>query len=386
MNIVHVITRFINGGADENTLYSCNWSAKNGHTVTLLHGKESAPEILGRLNPCVQVICVPSLQRKISLINDTRAISEIAKYLSLIKPDIVHTHTSKAGIVGRIAAIKAGVAGIVHGIHIAPFLNVSLIERVVYQSLEALVGLRTKAFISVSEGMKSAYVKCNIGTSDSHHVIHSGMNLESFRSADEPENWRAVLGLGDQDSRPPIILMVAALEQRKRHLELVREFDVVFDKFPDARLLFAGGGELKERILSEVSRLSRPSNVTLLGYCTNPGEWMKLADIAVLCSTREGLPRVVVQYVAAGRPCVVSHLPGIEEILCDGVNGYVTSPDDVSEVAHRIVELLSDRQKLERMANASKDMNLDKWDYVEMCRRQDEVYENVIRKYCSCLK
>lgn len=380
MNIVHIITRFINGGADENTLYSCNWAAERGHTVTLVHGGASKGEILSKLHPNVRVESIPALIRSISPIKDFSALVAIRKILKTTRPDIVHTHTSKAGIIGRIAAKLENVPAIIHGVHIAPFVNVGNLERISYVFLERLAARWTDAFINVSEGMQAACLKEGIGTAANHIVIHSGMALERFIKATPPDNWREILNVEPDAPKPPTVLMLAALEERKRHIPLLEAFETVFAELPETRLLFGGDGPDRNVVEAASAKSPHAANVKFLGFYPDPASLIALADVSVLCSTREGLPRVVVQYIAGGCPPVVSDLPGISEILTSGVEGFVTSPTDVAEVAKRILQLLQDDKLLKEMQLACRSRDLSSWTFENMCLMQDEVYAAVLGK------
>ena len=152
-NICHIITRFLNGGAEENTLLTCNYSAKRGDDVTLIIGADSEREIIKKLDKRVKLIRIKYLVRQINPIKDFLAFISISKKLNIIKPDIVHTHESKAGIIGRLSAKIAGTKLIIHTVHILPFINVNFFKKSFYVLLEKLIAIITDKFICVSKGM-----------------------------------------------------------------------------------------------------------------------------------------------------------------------------------------------------------------------------------------
>src|SRR5689334_9112033 len=182
MRIAHVITRLIQGGADENTLLSCNGQAALGHEVHLIFGSETSPAMIGRLHPLVRPHQIADLGRAVAPFKDARATASLTSLLHRLKPQILHTHTSKAGVVGRVAASVAGTPGIVHGIHILPFLNVGRTERMAYLAAERLLASVTDAFVSVSRGMQELALAHGIGTARKHVVVPSGMDLDRFRT------------------------------------------------------------------------------------------------------------------------------------------------------------------------------------------------------------
>lgn len=378
IRIVHIITRFINAGADENTLYSCNWSAANGDEVYLLTGPSTDAEILSRLDPRVQVDTVPDLVRPVSPLRDIRAFIQILARLRRINPDIVHTHTSKAGILGRGAAHLSGVKGVVHGVHIAPFLSVGVRRRFIYLNAERLAARWTDAFIDVSRGMRDAFVNEKLGRPENHFVAYSGMNLDDFRHPVQIENWRTLLGCAPEAPKPPVVLMLAALEQRKRHVALIEAFERVLETVPDARLVLAGEGIERAAVEAARHRSSKPENIRLLGYNANPAGLIHLADLCVHCSTREGLPRVVVQYLAAGVPVVLTDLPGIDEVVENNRNGIIVGREDFEGLARAVARMLTDRPMLDEMTSAARSTDVSAWDVSRMCQVNHAVYDMVL--------
>ena len=157
------------------------WAAQAGHDVVLLHGDAVHSEIIAKVDPRVELIAgVPGLTRSISPVSDVRALLALTRRFRALNADIVHTHTSKAGILGRFAAWAAGVPAIVHGVHIVPFVNVGVAERFAYLALEKLAALVTSAFINVSAGIRDLCLSAGMGRPDKHYVVHSGFRSRSF--------------------------------------------------------------------------------------------------------------------------------------------------------------------------------------------------------------
>jgi glycosyltransferase involved in cell wall biosynthesis len=378
LRIVHVITRLLNGGADENTVLSCNHAAREGHDVVLVHGADTHAEILAKVDPRVQVTSSPSLVQPVTPAADIRALRELVRLFRGLRPDVVHTHTSKAGILGRIAARIAGIPVIVHGVHIVPFWNVGRQEAIIYKGLERAVASTTDAFIDVSPGVRGLCLEAGVGRTEQHHVIPSGFELERFRSATPPADWCELLAVEPDQPRPPVLIVLAALEQRKRHLELLAEFPRVVERFPDVRLILAGNGRLRTDVEARVASLGLGSNVVMTGFHPCPEELIALADVCVLSSMREGLPRVIMQYLAGGRPVVASDLPGLDDVLVDGVNGVVTPAGEVGAVIDAVIDLLGDDVRRELLTRGAAATDLGEWDADRMGERVEAVYIDVI--------
>ena len=184
LRIAHVITRLINGGADENTVISCNQAVSSGHYVVLVHGAQTRPEILATVDERVKIVELPSLVRPIAPLGDMKALGDLVRTFHRLRPDVVHTHTSKAGILGRLAARAASVPVVVHGVHIVPFVNVGQLETFAYLKAERAVQGLTHAFIDVSPGLRDLCVTAGVGAPDRHHVVESGFDLSRFPQCD----------------------------------------------------------------------------------------------------------------------------------------------------------------------------------------------------------
>lgn len=378
MVIAHVITRLLRAGSEENTIHTCIGQAEAGHDVLLIHGNEWTEEQAARCRPHMQVIEAPHLMHAINVRQDVLATQAIAELFRQTRPTVVHTHQSKAGIVGRIAAHMAQVPVVVHGVHIVPFASVGTVQKLTYLAAERAVAGYTDAYINVSEGTRQTYIEHSVGRPDQHFVAHSGFELKRFRGADPPQDWRELCGVDAAEEKPPVLLMLAALEPRKRHLEFIEAFACIKERVPNTRLLLAGEGPMWDAIVARVEQLGLESNVKLLGFYPHPERLIALADLTVLTSIREGLPRVIVQSLAGGKPVVTSELPGIEDLVVDGINGLITPSDDVHATADAIAGLLSDPRRLRRLQNCAQQTNVSSWDIESMCARLAEIYDRLI--------
>jgi glycosyltransferase involved in cell wall biosynthesis len=356
MKIVHVITCLLRAGAEENTLATCRGQVERGYEVWLMHGREVDECTRAAVPEGVRLVQVMPLLREVHPPSDLAALRRMTRTLREIAPDVVHTHQSKAGFIGRLAARFARVPIILHGVHILPFLNVSPPKRLLYLSMERIVAPFTDGFIAVAKGMHHANLAAGLGTAENNHVVYSGMDLERFRCARPSEE------------APPgrMIAFVASLEPRKRHAEFLEIFAKLARRYPDLTLCLLGQGELEPALRDRVAALGLDQQVQFMGFRSDVERWIAAAGLCVLPSMREGLPRVVVQYVAAGRPVVVTRLPGIEEIVEDGVNGFVVEPNRLDEMEKAIDRLLSEPDLAARMADAAGGSDLSRWSISRM--------------------
>jgi glycosyltransferase involved in cell wall biosynthesis len=379
LRIAHVITRLINGGADENTVISCNQAVRSGHSVMLVHGAQTRPEILAAVDARVELVEVRSLVRAIAPLDDTRAFGDLVRTFRRHRPDVVHTHTSKAGILGRLAARAARVPVLVHGVHILPFANVGRLERRAYLNAERAVQGMTHAFIDVSPAMRDLCIRAGVGSPERHYVVPSGFDLSLFRNATEPGDWRDLLQLRPDDPRPPIVVMLAVFEPRKRHLECLESVPRIVARFPEARFVFAGDGELRSDIEARIRTLGIERNVVLTGFHPHPEQLIALADVCLLASSREGLPRVLMQYLAGGRPVIAADLPSIGELLRHEVNGLIVR-SDLEGLSDAVITFLEDPGRRARLARGAATTPVSEWDAPRMGERLEAVYADVIRE------
>lgn len=378
MKIAHVITRFMRGGADENTLISCNAQFRAGHEVHLIHGAEFSPDMLSNLDSGVHVHLVQSLVRPVSPLNDVQAFFALNALLRRLNADIVHTHTSKAGILGRAAAVMAGARGIVHGVHILPFVNVPRHQEIAYLAAEKVFAPATHAFVNVSQGMQDIGLQYGVGRAERHFVVPSGMSTMQFQAARPFSAEEKTTLTGRPDA--PLLVFVAALEPRKRQYEFLDAMAAVARAKPEALLVLLGEGTDEERLRRRVEALGLQSNVLFAGFSDEVERWIASADVCVFASEREGLPRAVIQYAMGRRPIVSTHLPGIEAVVIDGVTGHLVPVSDVAAMTAPILSLLESEQKRAEMSEAAKVLDFSRWDATAMTDELERIYGAVLEQ------
>lgn len=380
LKIAHVITRFIRGGAEENTLLTCNGQAALGHDVTIIHGGELHPDMPKRLDPRVRAIEERWLVRDIDLWKDTRCLAAMTKRLNALKPDIVHTHESKAGIIGRAAAKLAGTPIVVHGVHILAHLNAGPAQAALYRAADWAAAKGTHLFVDVSDGMRDACLEAGMGRADQHVVVESGMDLIDFRTAQPPSAEELARFAAFSPAKPRFALIAGALEARKRVAEFLPIFAEAARAAPDLCLIIAGEGPEREAIEARIAELGLEGRAACIGHQPDLGRWIALAEVCVHCAAREGLPRVAVQFVAGGKPVIVTALPGIARIVKDGANGFVTDLNRLETMGEPLTRLAGDLALRRRMGAASAAIDLSAWSRARMVARIEEAYQATAAK------
>jgi glycosyltransferase involved in cell wall biosynthesis len=379
--ICHVITRFINGGAEENTMLTCNYSIKLGDNVTLIIGKETNKEILYKLSKKIKVIKINNLVRDIDPIKDILAFFEIKRIFNKLKPDIVHTHESKAGILGRIAAKISRVNLIVHTVHILPFVNVKYYKKYFYILIEKLTSYITDKFICVSKGMLIESLKFKIGNKEKYKIIHSGFDIKKFKyTKKEPK----IIKINEYNKNPKkfkLILMMGAFEERKRQIEFLHIFKKIIKIFDKTILVFVGSGKLLNKTKRLSSDLGLKKRVYFSGFRNDPEKFISLSDICVMNSVREGLPKVVPQYYSAGKPVISTNLPGIQEIISHSKNGYIYNPYKQNELFKILKLLLEKPEELKKITKNAKKTNVSKWSHIKMPIKINDLYDELLNDH-----
>jgi glycosyltransferase involved in cell wall biosynthesis len=318
------------------------------------------------------------LIRDVSPVTDLKAYREIIRILRSVAPGpaIVHTHSSKAGIVGRWAANRSGVPVIIHSIHGFGFTpSQGAVKRSLFRTAEKKTSKITDHFIAVSYSNRVDGVKYGLFEEERCTVIRSGFDLDRFRDAPTP---------GDtfyrEEGMPvgsPVVLMVACLKPQKAPLDFVHVARLVTDVRPDAHFLLAGDGELRDNVTQEVERRGLSDNFHLLGWREDVPELMKSSRVVVLTSLWEGLPRVIPQAKASGRPVVVTAVDGSREAVREGEDGYLCSPGDVNRMSERILTLINDPGRARKMGEAGS-RTVDEFNRDTMVRQQEDLYRRLL--------
>ncbi|MCJ1960811.1 glycosyltransferase [Novosphingobium mangrovi (ex Hu et al. 2023)] len=374
MRVVHIITRFIRGGADENTLFTCNGQAQAGDEIHLITGYYH-PEMVAKLDPRVKWHYLPSLVRDPSL-NDVRCLFDLFRLLRKLKPAVVHTHESKAGVLGRLAARAVKAPVIVHGVHILPFVNMPRAKRLIYLGMERAVAPFTDSFVSVSEEMQRLCLENGLGTPEGHSWVPSGMATEQYQTA-EALDLASLLPAHLAGQARTIGLIGGHLEKRKQIGDLVEAL-APYRMRDDWILLIAGEGPEQEALAAQIKTLGLEDHVLLLGFRSDLPRLLATVDIVAHAAGNEGLPRVVIQATLAGKPVVSPALPGLDKVVADGRNGLLNRIDDFTALAANFMALVDDPERRVQMGRAAREVDLSPWSVGTMVSRIAQAYSDAI--------
>jgi len=355
MRVTHIITRLIVGGAQENTVATVlGLRQKYSIAADLISGPTAGPE--GSLEPefsrTPEILTrVPELVRPVQPWKDWMALRRLTEILRRTRPDIVHTHSGKAGILGRLAAKRAGVPLVIHTVHGPSFGNFqNAAANLVFRSAEKYAARATTHFVVVADAMKAQYLAAGIGRPEQYTKIFSGFPLEPFLAAGNDLELRKQFGLAPDDF---VIGKIARLFKLKGHDDLFAVAPELVRRCPQTKFLLVGDGEWRGRFENLAKTLGLGNRFVFTGLVP-PAEIPSLVgvmDALVHLSLREGLPRALPQALAAAKPVVAYDCDGAGEVCLDGETGFLLRPGDLSGLTNRLLRLAGDsalREKLGR--------------------------------------
>jgi glycosyltransferase involved in cell wall biosynthesis len=359
MRVVHIITRMIVGGAQENTRYNClDLMQHHGDEVTLVTGPALGAEgqLLQATNTSVlPVVMVPSLIRAIQPWRDAVAYRQLIATLKRLRPDVVHTHSAKAGLLGRAAAWSLRIPCVVHTVHGAPFHDYqSAASRHFFQACERWAAARCHHMISVADAMTDLMVRAKIAPREKFTTIYSGMDVDPFLAADSHRTRiRAELGLGPEHV---VIGKIARLFHLKGHEFVIAAARQVVAKHPQVRFLWVGDGLLRGSLEREIDRLGMREHFLLTGLVRPERipEFIGAMDVLVHTSLREGLARALPQALIAGKPVVSYDIDGAREVVLNDITGFLLPPKSVQPLANAIDTLVQDPALRARLGHAGR--------------------------------
>jgi len=380
MNICHVITRLIVGGAQENTLLTCAGLHERGHQVMLVTGAEAGPE--GSLleqarSGGYDVRVLPAMRRAVNPWRDYRVRRELTDLFRQRRPEVVHTHSSKAGILGRLAAHDAGVPIIVHTIHGMSFNRTqSWPTRTLYRRLEAHCARFTDRLITVADAMRDQAVAAGLASPQECTTVYSGMQTARF----SPQRWdrasaRQSWSVGEHEV---VIGTIARLFRNKGYEPLIPAMAQAARRNPKIRFVWVGDGVRRDRYERQLERLGIRARVHLTGLIT-PQEVPKMLagmDLLVHASQWEGLPRVAVQALLMERPVISFDIDGAPEVVIPGQTGLLVKLNDVTGLAEAMVDLSENTAERQRLGQAGRQLCLQRFDHSRMVDALEHIYKD----------
>jgi glycosyltransferase involved in cell wall biosynthesis len=384
MRVTHIITRLVIGGAQENTLATIRGlRTKPDVEVKLIAGPTIGPE--GSLeNNAAEIpgllTIVPELVRPVHPLKDFIALRKLEKILCEQKPDLVHTHSGKAGVLGRLAAKRAGVPVIIHHIHGPSFGSFQgALANFVFTAAEKYAARVTDHFFCSAAAMTKIHLAAGIGRPEMFTRIFSGFNLQPFFNATNDLALRRQLGL---DENHFVIGKIARIFRLKGHADLLAAFAKIIPQVPHARLLFVGDGSLRGEMEKQVHALGLDGKVIFAGLVP-PGEvarYVGIMDCVAHLSHREALSRALPQALAAGKPVVAYDFDGADEVCLENKTGFIVHIGDTDAAAQRLLQLANDSALRNRFGRAGAFFVRENFSVEKMVNDQYDVYQKLMER------
>jgi len=363
--VFHLITRLLRGGAEAKTIATVR--GLDEYEFTVGYGAEYDQEQVERLEEAGAATKRFPLIRHYNPVTTVPAVLSLAWYLRQEEFNIVHTHSTEAGIIGRFAAALAGVPNVVHTVHGVPFANDrnDVLNRFVL-ACERQAATYADRIITNADIIANEYLDWGIGTPEQYTTVYSGVDLDAFATA-EPAD--------DLPGERPRVVMVGRLAEGKGHGVLL---DAVagMDDF-EGSVCIIGDGPLYDSLETEVEERGLSGTVFLTGFRSDVPNVLAASDVLVLPSFREGTPRVITEAMASGLPVVATNIAGIPEQVVDGESGYLVPTGDAAAVRERLGELVGDSGLRKRMGKRGLE-RAERFSVEAMVRELDEVYGELI--------
>jgi glycosyltransferase involved in cell wall biosynthesis len=385
MRVTHIITRLVIGGAQENTLATIRGlRAKPGVEVKLISGPTIGPE--GSLENAAREIfgsqpsdftIIPELVRPVHPLKDFITLRKLEKILREQKPDLVHTHSGKAGILGRLAAKRAGVPVIIHHIHGPSFGNFQgALANFIFTAAEKRAAKVTDHFFCSASAMTKLYLAAGIGKPEMFTRIFSGFDLQPFSNATNDLALRQQLGLEENHF---VIGKVGRIFKLKGHADLINAFAKILPQVPHARLLFVGEGILRRELENQAQILGIRDRVVFTGLVA-PSEvsrYVGIMDCLAHLSYREALSRALPQALAAGKPVIAYDFDGADEVCLENETGFLIRTGDIETAAQKLLQLAHDSVLRKKFGERGQQFVRDNFSVEKMVADQYSVYQKL---------
>jgi len=375
--ILHTMTWLSpGGGVDQNVLLTVQHTVDD-YVVHLAVGPEIHHNPFTNV-PGLEFLVCPHLVRPIRPFRDVRALWWFYRLIRAERYDIVHTHETKASLISRLASWLAGCPFTIYGLHGVTFNDpLSRLRRAFYIAVEKLTIGTADMIVAVSRTTIDEYHRRGIGTRIPYAVVYSGIDVARFeRQAAAARRHRVELrrelGIAADDV---VLVNVGRFSFTKGQRYTLEAFARLATTHRDLKLLFVGEGELKDECRSLATRLGVGDRVAFAGFRDDVPEITSVADVLVLTSLREGLPRAAVEAYLCELPVVSFEVEGIREVVEDGVTGYVVPQYDVDALADRIRLLIEDGDRRQRFAALGHQRVRNTWDHVRMIAKLRQIYD-----------
>ncbi|PAY18548.1 glycosyl transferase family 1 [Rhodopirellula sp. SM50] len=394
MRVAHIITRMIIGGAQENTLFNClDLIEHHDDEVMLITGPSLGPEgdllhragffadrskLRGRAGE-LQIELLPMFRRNIHPQRDWAASRAIRKTIQSFRPDVVHTHSAKGGLLGRNAAWSLGVPAVIHTVHGAPFHDFQpRVAREFFRRCERFAATRCHHLISVADAMTDLMVQAGVAPREKFTTIYSGMDVDPFLRANEQR--QSVREKYDIAPDRIVIGKLARLFHLKGHDDLITAAVEVIARCPQALFLLVGDGILREPLTRRIESLGLANHFVFTGLVspTDVPPLIGAMDVLVHTSLREGLARALPQALIAGKPAVSFDVDGAREVVISGETGFLIPARDTTRLADSLIRLVENEPLRQSLGGEGQRRFTEQFRHQTMTQQVRAIYQRIL--------
>ena len=377
IKILHIITHLPTGGAQDNTLFTVELLNRKKFDISLCCN--FVGELVDRAKRIekINIFNVKYLVREVNFFKDMLGFISIYKIIKTEKFHIIHTHSSKAGFLARIAAKLCGGSIVVHTVHGFPFNDyMNVFKKYFYINIEKFLSTLSDAIITVSNLNKNKIIELKISEHSKITNIYSGIDLKLFRKKND-FSFRDELKIPDDFL---LIGSVGRLSVQKDPLTLVNAFELVLKEKPSVKLVFVGDGELKHEVQKNIKELGLQRSIYLIGNKMDPWNVYPSLDLFVMSSIYEGLGRSITEALCGEVPVVCTNVEGVPELVQDEITGYLVKPKDYNDLARGILKSINDIEHSKDMAKVGSKFVNENFDVKIMVKKIDDLYCSLINK------
>jgi len=381
VKVLHIITRLDPGGSSTNTIETAARLDPQRFDVFLISGRTKdtdggIEELLK--SKCLKYAFFPDLQREIHPWKDIMAFIQLYHFIKKRRFDIVHTHTSKAGILGRFAARCAGVPVVIHTPHGHVFYGYfSKALTTVFIWVERTTARITDKIITLTDRGKEEHLEFKIGPTDKFVRIYSGIDLSpKLKSSDLKHQLKKQWEINGGNF---IFGCVGRLDPIKGTTYLIDAMAQVVKKHPKTRLLLVGDGSQKEKLQEQCRALGLLDLVKFTGFQKDPASFIEIMDVFVLASLNEGMGRVILEAMVYGKPIIATKVGGVPELVHEGKNGLLVPPQNADALSAAMIKLVEHQELREEMSKQSKTIVGAQFDLDKMVKDIEGLYNQLLK-------
>jgi glycosyltransferase involved in cell wall biosynthesis len=373
IRVLQVVTRLVARGVPRHVLDLATHLDPERFEVEVLAGQGLSSE--GSLWPEAEHSGIVthrlnSLQREVNPLKDTAALLGIMRRLRAGRYDVVHTHISKAGILGRLAAKWAGIP-CVHTYHgnVGELESNSFASRL-YLAIEQWAARSSSALLAVSDEVRDHLLRLGVGRAEQYQVVPNGIDLSKFCLTQDD--------VAQDRSKSPSIGCVCSLTHEKGVDILLESIPQIIRQFPDLRVFVVGDGPLRAELEGRARDLGVNESVTFAGVTSDVPSWLSQFDVFALPSRREGHPIALLEAMAMGVAVVATRVGGVPELVKDGVHGLLVETEDSDRLAEALITLLTDAERRRVLAEVGMLMVREQYGLERMAEQVAAAYNDVV--------